>query len=68
MFLKWVPWSDVRQLKDVTDIMDRTSVDIYEKKKSALQRGDEAVLQQVGNGKDIMALLRAFCLSIGSFG
>ena len=57
-FLRWVPWPDVRQLKIVTDIMDRTSIDIFEKKRAALKRGDEAVLQQLGKGKDIMALLR----------
>jgi hypothetical protein len=38
--------------------MDKTSVEIYEHKKLALQRGEEAVLQQIGRGKDIMSILR----------
>jgi hypothetical protein len=37
--------------------MDRTSIQIFEAKKLALQKGDEAVLQQGGRGKDIVSIL-----------
>ena len=33
--------------------------EIFEQKKRALELGDEAVKQQVGEGKDIMSILRA---------
>ena len=40
--------------------MDRTSTEVFEQKKKALQAGDEAVTKQVGEGKDIMSILCTF--------
>ncbi|KAH7905029.1 cytochrome P450 [Hygrophoropsis aurantiaca] len=60
-FRKWLvkvtPWKTLRELSDIVDIMDRTSTEVFESKKAALERGDEAVLQRVGQGKDIMSIL-----------
>lgn len=39
------------------DIMDFTSREIYAEKTGALARGDEAVVRQIGKGKDIMSIL-----------
>jgi hypothetical protein len=39
------------------DIMDKTSTEIFQSKKVALQQGNEALLKQVGRGKDIMSIL-----------
>ena len=37
--------------------MQERSVAIYEAKKAALARGDEAVTRQIGEGKDLMSIL-----------
>jgi hypothetical protein len=55
--MRLVPHKAVRRTQEIVDTMYRTSVDIFERKRSALQQGDEAVLQQVGRGKDIMSIL-----------
>ncbi|KAF7966366.1 hypothetical protein HWV62_38909 [Athelia sp. TMB] len=49
-----IPSADVQKLREVVDIMWDTSVRIVEDKKAALEKGDEAVMEQVGRGKDIM--------------
>ena len=41
--------------------MDRTSVKIFQSKKATLQQGDEAILKEVGRGKDIISI---FCAKI----
>ncbi|KAH7907754.1 cytochrome P450 [Hygrophoropsis aurantiaca] len=55
--VKVTPWKTLQELNDIVDIMDRTSAEVFESKKAALEKGDEAVLQQVGQGKDIMSVL-----------
>jgi cytochrome P450 len=52
-----VPWKELHNVLDMVDIMDETSTEIFEAKKKALLMGDEAMLQQVGRGKDIMSVL-----------
>ncbi|KII83611.1 hypothetical protein PLICRDRAFT_445033 [Plicaturopsis crispa FD-325 SS-3] len=52
-----LPSKDVRHLRDTVDIVQRSSVDIFEQKKRAFLDGEAAVLQQVGQGKDIMSVL-----------
>jgi tRNA A37 methylthiotransferase MiaB len=58
-----VPIKSVRRTQEIIDIMDKTSVEIYEHKMLALQQGDEAVLQQFGRGKDITSILRMCSLN-----
>ena len=38
--------------------MDETSREVVEKKRQALARGEEEVLKQIGQGKDILSILR----------
>ena len=64
--MKLVPNKTVRRTQDIVDIMDRTSVELFQRKKLALQQGDEAVLAQVGRGKDIMSIL-CMCQFLTSF-
>ncbi|GBE84055.1 Docosahexaenoic acid omega-hydroxylase CYP4F3 [Sparassis crispa] len=52
-----LPSRRVRKLRDVVDTMDQRSRDIFDARKAALKEGDEAVLRQVGQGKDIMSIL-----------
>ncbi|THH05492.1 hypothetical protein EW146_g9889 [Bondarzewia mesenterica] len=51
------PWEDVQRLINVLDIMDKTSREIFENKKIALEKGDQAVVHQIGEGKDIISVL-----------
>lgn len=55
--LKLLPFRNVQKLRQIVDIMDRTSTDIFQSKTAALQQGDDAVFQQIGHGKDIMSVL-----------
>lgn len=41
-----------------TDVMHEESMAVYESKKAALMKGEEAVVQQIGKGKDILSILR----------
>jgi len=52
-----LPWKSLHDLRDIVDIIDNTSVEIFEAKKKELEEGDEAVTQQIGQGKDIMSIL-----------
>ncbi|KAF9236337.1 cytochrome P450 [Melanogaster broomeanus] len=52
-----IPSKELHDILRMVDIMDKSSIDIFEAKKKALFMGDEAVLQQVGRGKDIMSIL-----------
>ncbi|KIJ60898.1 hypothetical protein HYDPIDRAFT_138406 [Hydnomerulius pinastri MD-312] len=51
------PWKALHELIDIVEVMDKTSNEVFDAKKKALAKGDEAVLQQVGRGKDIMSVL-----------
>jgi hypothetical protein len=52
-----MPFQNIRKMRDIVDTMDRTARDVFYAKKRALQRGDESVVLQVGEGKDIMSVL-----------
>lgn len=55
--LELIPHKGLQELKAIVDTMHRRSVEIFEQKKRALEKGDEIVTQQVGEGKDIMSIL-----------
>jgi len=44
-------------MRDIVDTLHNISVEIFEAKKEALEKGDEAVTQQISQGKDIMSIL-----------
>ena len=56
-----LPWKSLHELRDLSDVLYKTSMEILESKKAALKAGDEAIKQQVGEGKDILSILSA-CL------
>ena len=56
--LEVIPNKAIQRLKDVSDIMHERSVLIYNEKKAALDKGDDALKLQVGEGRDIMSILR----------
>lgn len=53
------PSERLQKVVQIVDILDATSREVFESKKEALRIGDEAVKRQVGEGKDIMSVLRA---------
>ena len=56
--LEWIPMKRLHKLKSVVDTMHRRATEIYHEKKMLLDKGDQALLVQVGEGKDLMSILR----------
>ena len=57
-----LPWKTLHKLRDMVDVLHNTSVEIFEAKKKALDKGDEAFTQHIAKGKDIMSILSAYRL------
>ena len=55
--VKMIPNADVQRLREISDVMHQRSVLIYNEKKAALEKGDEALKHQIGEGRDIMSIL-----------
>lgn len=55
---KNLPWKDLNNVTEIVDVMNETSIKILEEKKKALKKGDDAVVHQVAEGRDIMSILR----------
>ena len=55
--LDLIPWKTLHQLRDISDVIHNTAVEIINSKKRALEDGDEAVAKQIGQGKDILNIL-----------
>ncbi|KAI5116489.1 hypothetical protein M0805_000623 [Coniferiporia weirii] len=55
--LEYIPHKAVKEMRRVTDTLENSSQGILREKREAIKRGDEAVLAQVGKGKDIMSIL-----------
>ncbi|KAI0318183.1 cytochrome P450 [Amylostereum chailletii] len=51
------PWPVVQSIVKVADTMYNTSKAAWEEKKEAVARGEDAMVNQVGGGKDIMSIL-----------
>ncbi|KAI5123785.1 hypothetical protein M0805_009080 [Coniferiporia weirii] len=55
--LDFFPPGPVKDMQKVVDTLENSSLTILREKKEAIKKGDEAVLAQVGKGKDIMSIL-----------
>ncbi|KAI0662508.1 cytochrome P450 [Cubamyces menziesii] len=55
--LDMIQLPSIQRLKDISDILHARSVLIFNEKKEALARGDDAVKHQIGEGRDIMSIL-----------
>ena len=53
-----LPHEKFQKLRKIVDTMHERSVHIYNEKRAAIERGDEGLKQQLGEGKDIMSILR----------
>ena len=56
----FIPWRSLHDIRDKVDLIWNSSKEVYTQKKAALLAGDEAVSQQISQGKDIMSLLSAY--------
>ncbi len=54
----YLPFRRLRSIKSIANTIHTQATNIFHDKKAALQAGDEAMIQQVGEGKDIMSILR----------
>ncbi|KAH7873381.1 cytochrome P450 [Lentinula edodes] len=51
------PWRTLHDVRDMVNYMHELSVEIYEEKKRAFEEGDEAVVRQIGKGKDLLSIM-----------
>lgn len=58
----FLPFANMRKLRDVAMTMDQQARLIFGGKMAALEKGDAAVVQQIGEGKDILSILGMLCL------
>lgn len=55
-----IPIKRVKRCIQLVDYLDNVTRDILARKKTSLASGDEAFLEQVDQGKDLMSVLREF--------
>ena len=53
-FMNLLPWKSLHELRDISDVLHKTSFDIYESKKALEKSGGEPAANQ---GKDIISIL-----------
>lgn len=56
--LELVPIPGVQRLKTISDIVSKRMEEIYFAKKAAIESGDSDLLHAMGEGKDIISVLR----------
>lgn len=59
-----VPHPDIKRMMEISDTMAQRSIEIINEKKAALLKGDDSLVHQIGEGKDIMSLLRTLITQI----
>jgi len=63
-FLRWVvkvfPSRRLRRAGEIVDTLESSSVKILAEKRAAFAAGDEAIAEQIGEGRDLMSVLRMF--------
>ena len=57
--LDCLPSKPIQRMKTVSDVMHQRSLEIYNEKKAAIERGDQETLLAVGERKDMLSILRA---------
>ena len=56
--LDLIPLKPIRRIKDICDTMHRRSKEIYDEKKAAIEEGDQDGVHAVGEGRDMLSILR----------
>lgn len=57
-----IPVPPLKRIMHIVDTLGTRSTEIFQAKKKALLAGDEALKEQVGEGKDLISVLCAFFL------
>ena len=61
-FLQWatgvLPWPALRHMRAISDSVYLTSQRVLRRKKELLKQGGESLAQEIGEGKDLMSVLR----------
>lgn len=55
-----LPVPNLQRVKSLVNKIASESVNVLTQKRAALKAGDEVLLKQVGEGKDIMSILRKY--------
>ncbi|EKM49765.1 uncharacterized protein PHACADRAFT_265429 [Phanerochaete carnosa HHB-10118-sp] len=55
--IRWVPHKNAQKMRAISETLAAHSRGIYEQKMAALARGDDAVVHQIGEGKDVLSIL-----------
>ena len=58
LLLNLVPISGVQRLRFLTENISERAEEIYRAKKAAIEEGDTQLMHAVGEGKDVMSILR----------
>ena len=58
VLLDMLPHPGIQRVKRITDAAHAGCRAVFEAKKAALARGDQELLHMVGEGKDVMSVLR----------
>ena len=53
----FLPLSNMRKFRDIATTMDEQARLIFRGKMEALKKGDAAVMQQIGEGRDLLSVL-----------
>ena len=53
-----IPNKNLRQIMEISVTMHRRSQEIIDEKKAALRKGDDAMHNEIGEGKDLMSICR----------
>ena len=53
------PNKKIRRIKDINDKVHGRAREIFEIKKKAIESGDQELQHMIGEGKDVMSILRA---------
>lgn len=61
--LDLVPIKSIQRMKAICDVINERSLAIYNEKKAAIERGDQELLLAMGEGKDMLSILRASCFT-----
>ncbi|KAI0764528.1 cytochrome P450 [Trametes elegans] len=60
-----LPWPALRKMREISESVHKTSQQALKRKMDLLRRGDEAILQEVGEGKDLMSVLLRTSMQAG---
>lgn len=58
--VKALPSKSVQRFVAVVDAMDEQARKVFYGKRAALEKGDEKVVHQIGEGRDILSILSKF--------